>query len=103
MKLSEMKTAEQVLDDRRQDPDFAVEWDRTAFARQVAARIVQYRAAHDLTQTELARRIGTTQSVVGRLESGDQPPSLATLAKLTKSTGLEFDLRFAGGTVAFIG
>jgi ribosome-binding protein aMBF1 (putative translation factor) len=101
MKLSELKTAEQVLDDRRQDPEFAAEWDRTAFARQVAARIVKYRATHNLTQTELARRIGTTQSVVGRLESGDQPPSLATLAKLTRSTGLEFDLRFAGGSVAF--
>jgi ribosome-binding protein aMBF1 (putative translation factor) len=102
MKLTELKTADQVLDERRQDPEFAGEWDRTAFARDVATRVAQYRAEHDLTQTELARRLGMTQSVIARLESGDQPPPIATLVKLTRSTGLEFDLRFARGAVQFI-
>ena len=48
MKLTELKTADQVLDERRQDPEFAAEWDRTAFARDVATRVARYRAEHGL-------------------------------------------------------
>jgi ribosome-binding protein aMBF1 (putative translation factor) len=102
MKLSELKTTEQVLDEQQQDPEFRAEWDRTAFARDVALRIVRYRTENKLTQTALARKLGMTQSVVARLESGDQPPSIATLAKLTKLTGMEFDIRFAHGSVQFL-
>jgi transcriptional regulator with XRE-family HTH domain len=43
-----------------------------------------------------------TQSVVARLESGDQTPSIATLAKLTAHTGMEFDIRFAHGSVELL-
>ena len=85
-----------------QDPEFRAAWDRTAFARDVALRVVAYRAEHGLTQTALADRLGMTGSVVARLESGEQAPSIATLAKLTARTGMEFDIRFSGGSVDFI-
>ncbi|MGH7283656.1 MAG: helix-turn-helix domain-containing protein [Polyangiaceae bacterium] len=39
-----------------------------------------------LTQAELAKRMHTTQSVIARLESGKQKPSLATLEKFAKAT-----------------
>lgn len=102
MKLSELKTAAEVLEERREDPDFRAEWDRTAFARDVALRIVRYRAENNLTQTALARRVHMTQSVIARLESGDQPPSIATLAKLSAGTGMDFDIRVARGSVEFV-
>ena len=85
-----------------QDPEFRAAWDRTAFARDVALRVVAYRAEHGLTQTALADRLGMAGSVVARLESGEQAPSIATLAKLTARTGMEFDIRFSGGSVDFI-
>jgi len=102
MKLSELKTAAEVIDDQRHDPQFRAEWDRTAFAREVALRIVRYRTDNHLTQTALARKVGMTQSVVARLESGDQAPSIATLAKLTARTGMEFEIRFAHGAVELL-
>jgi ribosome-binding protein aMBF1 (putative translation factor) len=102
MKLSELKTAADVTGDQRQDPEFRAEWDRTAFARDVALRIVHYRTENHLTQTGLARKLGTTQSVIARMESGDQVPSIATLAKLTAHTGMEFDIRFARGSVELL-
>lgn len=80
----------------------AQSWDRTAFARDVALRIVRYRAENGLTQSALARRVGMTQSVIARLESGDQPPSIATLAKLSAGTGLDFDVKFKNGSVEFV-
>ncbi|MDZ5443791.1 helix-turn-helix transcriptional regulator [Micromonospora sp. 4G57] len=102
MKLSDLKTAQQVIEERRQDPAFRAEWDRTAFARDVALRIVRYRTENNLTQTALARMVGMTQSVIARLESGDQPPSIPTLAKLSKGTGMEFDVKITRGSVEFV-
>ncbi|GAB3815323.1 helix-turn-helix domain-containing protein [Micromonospora zhanjiangensis] len=102
MNLSDLKTASQVNDERRRDPEFRAEWDRTAFARDVALRILRYRTDNNLTQTGLARQVGMTQSVIARLESGDQPPSIQTLARLSAGTGMEFDIRFSGGSVEFV-
>ncbi|MGH9108931.1 MAG: helix-turn-helix domain-containing protein [Acidimicrobiales bacterium] len=46
-----------------------------------------------LTQLELARRCGTTQSVISAYESGARRPSLDTLSRLVGGTGIDLDLR----------
>jgi hypothetical protein len=46
VKLSELPTLQTVVDRQREDPEFREEWDRTVFAREVAIRIVRYRAGH---------------------------------------------------------
>ncbi|WJK43861.1 helix-turn-helix transcriptional regulator [Solwaraspora sp. WMMA2056] len=102
MNLSDLKTSAQVHDEQRHDPEFSSEWNRTAFANDVALRILRYRREHGLTQTALAREVGMTQSVIARLESGDQPPSIATLAKLSKGTGMDFNIKVSSGAVEFI-
>lgn len=103
MKRSELKTSQEVISEwSRQDPAFRAEWDRTTFARDVALRIVRYRTENQLTQTALARKVGMTQSIIARLESGDQPPSIATLVKLSKGTGMEFDVRISRGAVEIV-
>jgi ribosome-binding protein aMBF1 (putative translation factor) len=92
VKLAELATTAEVLADQLEDPKFAKEWDRTAFARAVAERILVYRTEKGLTQTQLARQAGTVQSVIARLESGEQAPSLATLARLSHRLGIEFHI-----------
>jgi predicted transcriptional regulator len=67
-------------------------WDRTAFARAVAQRILVYRSEKRLTQTQLAHHAGTVQSVIARLESGEQAPILATLARLSRRLRMEFHI-----------
>jgi transcriptional regulator with XRE-family HTH domain len=47
-------------------------------ARQIAAQ----RAARQLSQAELAAMCGTTQSAIARLERGQRPPRLDTLARI---------------------
>jgi transcriptional regulator with XRE-family HTH domain len=48
-----------------------------------------------LTQAELARRLGTTQSAVARLERPGSSPRLATLERALLATGYELSLRSA--------
>ena len=45
-----------------------------------------------LSQTELARRAGVTQSVVSAYESSARQPSLRMLDRLVAATGLELDV-----------
>ncbi|HYN82895.1 MAG TPA: helix-turn-helix transcriptional regulator [Gemmatimonadaceae bacterium] len=45
-----------------------------------------------LTQRELARRAGTAQSVVARVERGQTSPTLETLARLLAATGFNLDV-----------
>ena len=52
------------------------------------------RRAH-LTQTELAERAGTTQSVIARVEAGTTGPSLEYLSRLTRASGYEIGIQLA--------
>lgn len=57
-----------------------------------AAVLKQARARSGLSQRELARRAGVSQSVVAAYESAAREPSLATLAALVEATGISLDL-----------
>ena len=99
MKLSEMKTNDELITELlRTDPEFRAEWERTALARAVAFAIVRYRADHDLSQRELAERLGMKQPQVARLELGEVNPSMDTLMRISARLGIEFtiDVRPAG-------
>lgn len=99
MKLSEMKANDELIAEQlRADPEFRAEWERTALARAVAAAIVRYRAENDLSQRDLAQRLGMKQPQVARLELGDINPSMDTLMRISSQLGIEFtiDVRPAG-------
>ena len=93
MKLSDMKTHGEVLEeDLARDPEFREEWERTASARAVSNYLVAYRVQHNLTQEELANRLGMKQSQVARWEAGVQPPSLRTLQRIALRLGVDLHL-----------
>lgn len=56
--------------------------------------MIQARAHAHLAQAQLARRIGTTQAVIARLESGRTKPSTRTLERLAKATGMRLRISF---------
>ncbi|HZU12470.1 MAG TPA: helix-turn-helix domain-containing protein [Chloroflexota bacterium] len=95
MKLSEMKSAEHVLAEQLKDPAFREEWERTALARAVAARVVAYRTREGLSQAALARKMGVSQPLIARLELGEHEPTLTTLTRLSRCLGLEFHIDIA--------
>ncbi len=92
MKLSKAKGADKVLARQLKNPRFRAEWERTAVARAVATRLVEYRAEHELSQTALARQLGMKQPAVARLEAGEHNPSFDTLARLSSALGIEFHI-----------
>jgi transcriptional regulator with XRE-family HTH domain len=94
-----MRTNDELIAEQlRTDPEFRAEWERTALARAVAVTIVSYRADHELSQRELAERLGMKQPQVARLERGEVNPGMDTLMRIAGQLGIEFtiDVRPAG-------
>lgn len=88
-------TLAEILTEEREDAELRAYWERTAPARAVANWVVAYRAAHGLSQSQIARTLGGPQPQVTRLEAGEHVPSLATLLRLARMLGLRFRLEVA--------
>lgn len=65
-----------------------------------AEACIRARAQADLTQERVAERMGATQAVVARLESGRVKPSTRTLERFAKATGTRLRIAFEPETAA---
>jgi transcriptional regulator with XRE-family HTH domain len=92
VKISELKTSEEIQSNDMQDPEYRREYERSRLANDVAIRVIQYRVEHGLSQAELARRLGMRQPNVARLESGDHEPTIATLSLLAQVLKQDFSV-----------
>ncbi len=68
----------------------------------IARELIAARARAGLSQSEVADRMGTTQSVVARLESGKRPPSMRTVERFAQAVGGHVVLRIEQHSGAFI-
>jgi len=66
---------------------------RTAVLYRLAAALLLLRKQRGLTQKELAEKIGTTQTVISRLESASVKPSLETILKVAEALDAAVDIR----------
>lgn len=69
------------------EPGFKKGYEALAGEYALASMLIDARTKAKLSQTELAQRMGTSQSTVARLESGAARPSLSTLERFAKATG----------------
>jgi len=60
----------------------------------LASAVIEARNRAGLTQKALAKKMGTTQPVVARLESGRVRPSLRTLERLARATRSRLRIHF---------
>jgi transcriptional regulator with XRE-family HTH domain len=97
VKLSELRTANEVRAGDMQDLDYRREYERTRLANDVAIKVIQYRVANRLSQAELARRLGMLQPNIARLESGEREPSLSTLSRLAQVLNQDFSVEVKRG------
>jgi transcriptional regulator with XRE-family HTH domain len=74
---------EQVLAEKLRDPEFRQAYEELEPAYQVA----RLRIRRGLTQAKLAELVGTRQSSIARLESGQVAPRLAFLKRVVEALG----------------
>lgn len=71
------------------DPNFHAVYYNPDIAFQISEMIVDLRIKLGLTQKELAKKTGTYQSSIARLENGNFLPSISFLEKIAKSVNSE--------------
>jgi len=89
-----MRTLNDHIKKQLKDPEFAQEYDALEEEYDIVRQIIRARIAAGLTQKDLAEKIGTRQSNVSRLESGNANPSIAILQRIAEATGTRLQVRF---------
>lgn len=83
------------VNEQLKDPEFRKHYEREKRAVMIAYEVAKLRHRLGLSQAELARRVGTTQQVISRLESGAYTGyTLKTLERLARATGTELAIGF---------
>ena len=75
------------------DTDTRAEYDALAGEFSMARELIAARARAGMTQSDVAARMGTTQSVIARLEGGKQAPSLRTVQRYAQAVGARAVMR----------
>ena len=76
------------------DPEYRREYDALEEEFALVVEVAKARTRAGLSQSELARRMKTTQSTIARLESGRGMPSTRTLGRFAKATGHRLKISF---------
>lgn len=75
-----------------ENKNFASEYERLQPRYKLIAQIIAARTEQNMTQSELAQRMGTQPSNICRLESGTYNPSLDFLIRTAHSLGKELQI-----------
>src|SRR3990167_5596757 len=72
------------------DPELKAEYDKL----QPEFALIRARIGRGLTQGQLAKKVGTKQSVISRFESGKANPTVAFLKKLAQALDSHLEIKF---------
>lgn len=91
-----MITLDEAIESELKNPEFAKHYQRELLANAIATMVVQLRQAAHLTQSELAKKAGTTQPVIARLEKGTEKriPSLELLTRIATASNSRLNISF---------
>lgn len=93
-----MKKLEVLKRELLADAATRMEYDALADEYAIARELIAARARAGMSQAEVAERMGTTQSVVARLESGRRLPSMRTVERFAQAVGGHVVLRIKSGS-----
>lgn len=82
------------LNKKLQDPRFKEAWDNSELEYQIQRQIIAQRNQRGLTQSELAQRLNTSQSVIARIENGKQNITIGNLNNIANALGCKVKVTF---------
>jgi len=96
MKRSEVRPARRNWKEfrRKKDaPEFRSAYAQRRLELELAAIIREWRLRRGISQAELARRVGTQQSAIARLEGGGDNITVSRLGRIAEFLGAEVSIR----------
>lgn len=76
------------------NPETAKAYEELEPEYEIVSQIIKARTEQNISQKELAERIGTRQSNISRLESGTYNPSIGFLKKVAEALGKRVHVSF---------
>ncbi len=76
------------------DPNFRREYEKVQTEFAPIRAILDARMKKGMTQAQIAKKMGTTQSAIARVESGNINPTIGFMQKLADALGLRLSIRF---------
>ena len=76
------------------DADFKAEYDALEPEYQLMVAALEARKRQNLTQSQLARLVGTSQANISKLENGELNPSISFLKRFAKACDMKLSLKF---------
>lgn len=93
--MASRKSWSEIRDRRLAKPVARAGYEHAQRAFALAAQLRALRESRGLSQAELARRIGSTQPAVARLEAGGVAPTIDTLERIGDALNLELAVSFS--------
>ena len=90
------KTHKEFFQEQMRDPEFAKEYAASEQEFELLKEVIDLRMKQNLSQKDIADRMGAPRSVVCRLENGlvsGRTPSLAMLKRYAEALGKKVELR----------
>jgi predicted transcriptional regulator len=78
------------------NPKFRRKYEKADAEFSMVEALIKARTVAKLSQAEVAKRIGTTQSAIARLEAGNTEPTIPTLRRYAEATGKKLRIELAG-------
>jgi DNA-binding XRE family transcriptional regulator len=94
MKIKQNIQFEEYLNKQLESPKFRKHYSEFGKQLEIAYQILQLRKKVGMSQVELARRIGTTQGNIARIESGKQNFTTEILVRIARALGKEVRVEF---------
>ena len=85
---------QEYLAEELKNPEFKRHYDEYGRQLEIAYQILQLRKKKKMTQAELAKRIGTKQSNVARMEAGNQNFTIDILQRIASVLGKNLKVEF---------
>ncbi|MFA5050626.1 MAG: helix-turn-helix transcriptional regulator [Patescibacteria group bacterium] len=82
------------LAEQLKEPKFKKYYDEYGKQLEIAYQILQLRKQRKMSQAELAKKIGTKQSNIARMETGQQNLTISTLQEIAGVFNCDFKTQF---------
>lgn len=87
-------TLEDDLKKRLKNPKFKKEWEESETEYQLACKLIEARMKRNLSQRQLAKKVGTSQAAISRIEAMSGNPSLSLLKRIADALNTKLQISF---------
>lgn len=89
-----LKSFQQLKQELLRDPEVRREYERLGPEYKLIELMIRKRIEKKMSQSDLAKKIGTKQSAISRVESGNGNPTLAFMQKIAEAFGSRLSISF---------